>query len=249
MKIALDRVMQKLDEYFDKNDYKGALQHLTYWAAEAELVQDARAQFFIANELIGFHRKQQNEAEALAACEKALALIEKMGIDGTVGAATAYINIATAYKAFDKAAEGLPYFEKAKSIYETQLEKNDPQLAGLYNNMGLALCDLERFEEANALYKKAIALTENAEDGGLDAAITYLNMADAAEREKGVEQAQEEITAFIEKAKALLEAHKDSADGYYAFVCEKCAPSFGYYGYFLYQKTLEERAKNIYEGN
>jgi hypothetical protein len=38
-------------------------------------------------------------------------------------------------------------------------------------------------------------------------------------------------------------------DGYYAFVCEKCASVFAYYGDFLYAEELEERAKRIYEGS
>ena len=36
-------------------------------------------------------------------------------------------------------------------------------------------------------------------------------------------------------------------DGYYAFVCEKCADTFAYYGYFGYSEELMQRAKKIYE--
>ena len=36
-------------------------------------------------------------------------------------------------------------------------------------------------------------------------------------------------------------------DGYYAFVCEKCAPVFGYYGYFLTERELNRRAREIHE--
>ena len=36
-------------------------------------------------------------------------------------------------------------------------------------------------------------------------------------------------------------------DGYYAFVCEKCAPVFGYYGYFLTEQELNRRAREIYD--
>ena len=38
-------------------------------------------------------------------------------------------------------------------------------------------------------------------------------------------------------------------DGYYAFVCEKCASVFGYYGHFAYEKELYERSRRIYEGS
>ena len=36
-------------------------------------------------------------------------------------------------------------------------------------------------------------------------------------------------------------------DGYYAFVCEKCAPVFGHYGYFLTE--IEEGKKLISENH
>ncbi len=37
--------------------------------------------------------------------------------------------------------------------------------------------------------------------------------------------------------------------GYYAFVCESCAPSFSYHGYFMTAEELKKRAKEIYDGN
>ena len=36
--------------------------------------------------------------------------------------------------------------------------------------------------------------------------------------------------------------------GYYAFVCEKCAPTFAYYGYFLSADHFRETADRITEG-
>ena len=52
--------------------------------------------------------------------------------------------------------------------------------------------------------------------------------------------------AFFKKAEALLENHQ-KRDGYYAFVCEKCASVFGYYGHFFYADELKKRAGRIYE--
>ena len=79
-------------------------------------------------------------------------------------------------------------------------------------------------------------------------AITYLNMASAAEAEQGLEAAAEVISEYVEKATELLDFCKDSTDGNYAFVCEKCASVFGYYGYFDYENQLKERCRRIYEG-
>ena len=36
-------------------------------------------------------------------------------------------------------------------------------------------------------------------------------------------------------------------DGYYAFVCEKCAPAFDYYGYFADAEEAAKKAESIYE--
>ena len=44
----------------------------------------------------------------------------------------------------------------------------------------------------------------------------------------------------------IYEAH-EKRDGYYAFVCEKCASVFGYYGRFFYDGELRARARGIYE--
>ena len=63
----------------------------------------------------------------------------------------------------------------------------------------------------------------------------------------GLEAGEARIFQLLDQAYDLL--HDDSAprDGYYAFVCEKCAPSFSYYGYFLAAEELQKTAEAIYE--
>ena len=247
--IPSARVIEKLDEFLGRNDYEGAERLLLYWLKEAELGRDLRGEFQIRNELMGLYRKLGKEERAMENADLALALAEKAGIKDTVGAATAYLNAATVQKAFGKAREAIPYFEKAKEIYEKNLNPTDPKFAGLYNNMGLALVDLGRFQEARALYEKAVAIMLNTENGEPEAAVTYLNLANLEEAENGLENASEAIDACLSSARELLEAKSLPRDGNYAFVCEKCAPTFGYYGHFAYAAELTERAKAIYERN
>ena len=222
---------------------------MLYWLQEAELGYDLRGEFQVRNELMGLYRKLGKKERAMENADRALALAEKAGIKDTVAAATAYLNAATVRKAFGKANESISYFEKAKEIYEKNLKPNDPKLAGLYNNMGLALVDLGRFQEARALYEKAVAIMSNTENGEPEAAVTYLNLANLEESENGLEKASEAIDACLSAAQDLLETKSLPRDGNYAFVCEKCASTFGYYGYFAYAAELTERAKNIYERN
>ena len=113
--------------------------------------------------------------------------------------------------------------------------------------MSLTLVDLRRFDEANAMYENAITIMKETDTGALEVAITYLNMASAAEAELGSVNADEKIQEYMDSAQELIENY-GRRDGYYAFVCEKCASVFGYYGRFLYENELKERAGRIYRG-
>ena len=245
-RIPTERVLDKLDEHFSRNDYDSAEKHLLYWLGEANLIDDKRSALLFLNELAGLYRKLSKEEKAIETVSSLLELIAKMGIENNIGAGTTYINCATVYKAFGKAEEALPLFEKAKDVYGKNLPSDDKRFGGLYNNMALALVDLERFSEAYELYEKAISVMANADDGDLEVAITYLNIASAKEAELGAEESEAQIRDYVEKAMEIFDEH-ENRDGYYAFVCEKCASVFGYFGYFIYEKELEKRAREIYE--
>ena len=243
--ISVDRILSKLDEYLNKNDYVFAEKHLLYWLSEAKNNNDLKVELLVSNELMGLYRKLGRKEEALSCVDNALKRIEDTGITMQVGAATTYLNAATVYKAFGMAEQGMPLFEKARCIYERELDADDTRMAGLYNNMALAFIDLKNFDKAEQLYNKAIAIMEKADGGDLEVAITYLNLATAREARFGLLDAEESINEYLNMAQTILESHKVK-DGYYAFVCEKCASVFEYYGYFIYAKELKERARRIY---
>ena len=245
-RVPVERVLGKLDEHFGRNDYDAAERHLLYWLGEAKMINDNRSALLLLNELAGLYRKLGKESNALDTVSSLLSLVEEMGIENNIGAGTTYINCATVYKAFGKADKALPLFEKARSVYESSLDPTDKRFGGLFNNMALALVDLERFREAYELYDKAISVMEKVEDGELEVAITYLNIASAKEVELGAVESDGEIKDLVEKAMKILDEHENK-DCYYAFVCEKCASVFGYFGYFLYEKELDRRAREIYE--
>ena len=240
------RILEKLDEYLHRNDYTAAERHLSYWRGEAEAAGASSVLLLICNEQMGLYRKLGQREDALRMVEDALGILRQEGIETQVGAATTYLNGATVYKAFGKAEEAIPLFLRAREIYERELAPNDPRMGGLYNNMGLALVDLGRFPEAWEVYEKALTLMEGLEQGAPEAAITLLNMADAVRMEYGMVEGDEIIGAYLDRAEELLERHMPW-DGNYAFVCEKCASVFGYYGRFLYERELTERARRIYE--
>ena len=112
--------------------------------------------------------------------------------------------------------------------------------------MALTCVDLGRFAEAAELYGRALAQMEKVEGGELERAITLLNIADALVAEQGMEAVEGRVFDLLDEAYGLFDATAAPRDGYYAFVCEKCAPVFSHYGSFLAADDLSARAEGIY---
>ena len=242
--IKIKNILEELDALLGRNDYSSALELLL--RAEQDVQEDHSVLVTVYNELIGLNRKLNREADALLYSKKALELLVKIG-ENTVACATTQINAATAFKAFGRAEESIELFRKARKTYEEKLPENDGRLGGLYNNMALTLVDLKKFQEARELYSLALIQCDKQENGVWERAITLLNLASLVEEEKGLEFGAEEIEKLTKKAEESLNEKIDFSSGYYAFVCEKCATVFGYYGHFAFEAELNERARKIYE--
>ena len=246
--IDVQRVIAKLDEYLSRNDYVGAERHLLYWLEEAKQGNDLRGEMSLREECMGLYRKLGRGKEAQANAARAIRLIDLLELRGTVSAATALLNVATVYKAFGRAAEAVPLFEEARKIYEEKLPADDSRIAGLYNNFALALVDLGRYEEAREMYGKALSVIRLTPGSEPEQAITELNLATLAEAQYGLEAAEKEIEERLANAEKLLLGSDLPQDGNYAFVAEKCASVFGYYGWFAVEAELKERSARIYGG-
>ena len=246
--IPQRRVIDKLDEYMSRRDYAGAERHLLYWLEEARAGGDLRGELMLRNELIGHCRKTGQREQALAHIEAALSLVERLGFAGTISAATTFVNAATALNAFGEDARALALFERARPVYESSAATRPELLGGLYNNMALTCASLGRYDEADGLYDRAMDAMAQAPHGALGQAITCLNLADMVEARDGMEAGESAIYALADRAVALLDDPALEHDGYYAFVCDKCAPTLEYYGYFDDAQRIREEAERIYAG-
>ncbi|MBR6916992.1 MAG: tetratricopeptide repeat protein [Clostridia bacterium] len=245
--VPVRRIIERFDSYNDKNDGEGALAFLSKWIAEAKELRDLSGELSLQNELMGCLRKLGRKDEALAAAERALELISLAKTEGTVSAATVYLNAATVYKSCERPEDALEYYEAADRIYRAKLDANDKLIAGLCNNSALALCDIGRFDEAESLFVEAAAIMSLYDDGGCDEASTYVNMAHMYEvwRKDG----KEEASCCLDTAWQILDSDKTERNSYYAFTASKCAPSYAHFGQNERARILEERSKMIYEGN
>ncbi len=241
--IPVPRIINKVDELFGRNDYAEAGRLLEYWRSEAAALRDRCGELAIESELVGYYRKQGDAERGLASARRALELTDALEQGNMASGATVFINCATAYKAFGMPEEAMLLYRRAEEIYKSTLPEGDARFGGLYNNMALALADLGRANEAEAAYLSALSVMENVDGGEPECAITYINMAHMYD-DLG---AADKTDGCMKKALALLESEAVPRDGYYAFVIEKCAPSFGYFGDPETAARLMKEAKDIYE--
>lgn len=247
--IPVGRVIDRLNAYYEKNDTDGAERHLLYWKGEAESLRDMRGLLTVLNELMGFYRKAGKKEQAIDCAVTAAGLTESEGLSSTITAGTVFLNCATVFTAFEETGRALQFFAKAEKVYSENLPQDDRRMGGLFNNMASAFADAGRTEESLEYYFKALEIMGKYPDSAPEQAVTYLNIADVIEEAYGAENDGERIEKYVSEAAELLNSDSAPRDGHYAFVCEKCAPAFEYYGRFVFAKELEERAKIIYEGN
>lgn len=245
-RIPVKRVIEKVDEAFNSNDLAEAGRLLEFWQSEAVSLKDKSGELSVTDELIGYYRKTNEAEKGLKAVERALALLKELSLEKTVSGATIILNAATTMKAFGKSQEALPLYEAAEETLEKLLEEKDVLLAGLYNNKALALAETDRAAEAEMYYKKAISVMDAAENGRLDEAVSYVNLATLYYRQ-GEEKSK--ITDCMFRAYELLTDERNEKNGYYAFVLSKCAPAFGEAGYTKIEKELSEESERIYARN
>ena len=200
--------------------------------------------------MMGFYRSVGESEPGLASVYEGFRLIGEHEMQETVTAGTTWVNGATTLKAFGKAREALPYYESAFRVYGQLLDPSDYRFAGLLNNMALTYVDLGEFDKAEAYYEKAMQIIGGLPDGGMEMAVTYVNLACLwDERGKAAGRPfDEKIDECLDKAWEYLDDPRAKRDSYYAFTCRKCAGTFGYFGRFRIKKELEERADRIYAG-
>lgn len=241
--VPIDRVIEKLNKLFAINDLDSVGRLLEYWENEARYLKDDRGLLEILNEEIGYFRRVNKGDQALRAVNEAFEIIDRLGLGDTVSSATVYLNGATTMKAFGKAREAIGYYKKTAEIYDRELDENDYKIAALYNNMSSAFSDLGEKAICEECCFKAIEILEHNENCNGEIAVTLVNLAHLYHESDPFD---ERIYEFMDKAWDLLISDENPQDGNFAFLCSKCAPSFGFFGYFEKENELKKLSEKIY---
>ena len=243
--LPVPALIRELDGLYNSGRESEAGPFLEHWRQEAQSRGDWRGELSLLSELLGHYRRSMEEDKALDAITDALSLLRAHRLGSTVSGATVLLNAATTLKCFGRAEESLPIFEHVCRVYGDNLDSADYRFAGLYNNMALSYQDVGQYALAEQCYKRAMSTIARCPAPDNELAVTLCNLAELYDRQDPLD---ERVGRCMEEAWAHLNAPGLKMDGYHAFTASKCAPSFDYFGYFVYAKELSERAARIYAG-
>ena len=162
-----------------------------------------------------------------------------------------YNNMALTCAALGRYEEALSLYEKALAVM-AEVPDGELEQAITFLNMADVLEAQLGPEEGEsrifALVERAQELLENKslEILGPDWPLTDEGGGSGPAASDGAEVSEDRDGAERDGALRGKSREEQARAGYFAFVCEKCAPTFDHYGYFLAAEALKETAERIY---
>lgn len=175
--LDLNAVFQKIDVFFSENRGPEAELLMKESIAQAVNEQNDQALLMLLNELMGYYRETSKVEESYELAQRALHLMQQMGLEGTIPYATTLLNIANAYRAGGNLQGSLTCYEQTMEIYKEQLDPNDMLVASLWNNLSLLYQEMQEFGKAKTCLEKALEIVVCHEDAWFELAVTHTNLA------------------------------------------------------------------------
>ena len=195
--MEVSKILAEYDAMLAAGQRREAGEFLSEAADVASSEDDAAAEASLRGELTGYWRVFGEQKKSFASAERALFLLESLGLAESGEYATALLNYATAKTAFRQTGEALALYARVAEIYGKTIEPNDYRFASLYNNMAQALIRAGRADEALEYFRRSLALLSPDGDA-TEIATCCTNMAfcllaqkNTGEAEKLLERAEE----------------------------------------------------------
>ena len=230
-------IMPRIDELFDDNKPKEALEYMLSMRAVAAMYKDSSMDLLLLNELIGYYRQTSEKDKLLAVIDESIEHLKEYD-EPSLKQATTLLNCANAYRSLGMLEEAKDFYETTEKIYNEQittglLSKNDLLIAGLYNNESLLYQELADFRTAKEKLLLALDVVTDLK-AGFEIAVTYANLANTCILSKEFIQAKEYALIAIRhfKARGLEDPHY-------------CA-ALSALGSYYYEAGELKKAKNIF---
>ncbi|MDE6619873.1 MAG: DUF4125 family protein [Lachnospiraceae bacterium] len=200
--MDINQVTEALDALFAQEKIDEIPQFLESHIAQA-VEEDAKDVLLtLYNEIIGFYRETGQYELSIENCQKAIALMDEMGIQDTIPYATTLLNAANAHRAAGLLQESLEFYNKVRPIYVAQLDEDDMYFANFYNNLSLLYQEMGDFESAKEQLENALYIVIHKPDKQFEVAVTQANLANTCieleQDDEAKARAEEAIHIFEE---------------------------------------------------
>lgn len=232
-RIDLQAYLARYDAQMARGEKGSAGEVLRAALEAARSCGDRHSELSLQSELMGYCRQAGRREEGMEAIEAGLSLLRELGLEGTLTAGTILINAATALSSFGEHSRALGNFQEAFRCYGKALPPEDQRWAALMNNMAAVYEALGEKSHAERHYRSALHVQQ--QGGGVDTAVTHVNLAQLL----GSSEEWEAALAALDEPTLLW-------DEYYAFTCRKCAAAFEEVGMAEVAAELRERAEIIH---
>ncbi len=226
---------EQIDALFAENKGAEAESLMLQTLAETEAKQAWEQMVPVLNELIGYCRETGQAERSYEYGQRALEVLHKLSLQGSVPYATTLLNIANAYRAGGRLEDSLQTYEQVAAIYKEQVDAENMLWANFYNNLSLLYQEMNRFDLAKESLLKALSIVICKPDTIFEQAVTYTNLANTCLELKQGEEAQKYFTGAI-----LLFEKYNIKDSHY------CA-ALAAMGTYFYQEKQYDKAGEYFE--
>ncbi len=181
--------LKQLDSLYARSALRETEAFLADSIAEAEAEGDRAALLSLLNEQMGLYRVTGRQTQAVVLSERALSLVEDLGLTGSRFHATVLLNRATALGVAGRLDDALETYRRAGEIYDT-VGAPGFETASLYNNISNILSALGRLDEADAYLRKSRRLLSGDADTEAELATNAVNLAMLSIRRNALEDAE-----------------------------------------------------------
>ncbi len=246
--MNINEILTQYDAMFGKNSLTEIEEYLAGNIQEAIDKSELGVVITLLNEIIGFCRDTTQKDKAIRYCDELQELLKDLRLEGSIEYATSLLNIANAYRAFDKAKEAVDLFYTVHEIYGRKLSPSDFGYASLYNNWSLAYQELGDFENARNMLMRALVIVDFYEDAHIPQATTRTNLATTL-LQIGTEDDYEEAIKYLREALEIFE-RDGGKDFHYGAALVALGDAYSFKKEYdkaaiAYEKGLEEIEKHV----
>lgn len=212
--MDIQNVLQQLDALFAQRKHEQVEGFLSSSLEQALAEGDDSSVVSLLNEMIGFYRDSGQHAKSMAYGKRLMALLKKMGLEGTLPYATSLLNVANACRAAGELEASLSYYQTVESLYRSLLPEHDFRFASLYNNMSLLYQEMRDYKKSCICLTAALSIVRQYPQAQIEQATTHANLAASFLELGNMEQAQ----VHLEEAAALFEQDEEKDYHYSALL-------------------------------